>query len=119
MKSRINQSVISNFTARELSARLLNANGVPRIAIFDLDGTLHRGLCYPAWKGLSNADLSFWLSVLLWREPRRCLAYARRLMDFQQKWQPSIRAEQQGQPDWASNWIESFVNEVLAGLPFR
>ena len=118
MKYRINQSVISNFTARDLRARLLNPNGVPRIAIFDLDGTLHRGLCYPAWKGLSNADLSVWLAVLLWREPRRCLAYAKRLMNFHQKWRPTIQAEQQVQPGWTSNWIQSFVNEVLAGLPF-
>src|SRR5689334_6281759 len=82
VKSALNPAVSSALSPRRLRARLLEPPQEARVAVFDLDGTVHQGLCYPLWRGLSIVDLIglVWLRSL--RSPRSWWSLLRRLQTY-------------------------------------
>jgi phosphoserine phosphatase len=120
VKQRINRYLQSRLSSNELRDRLVNHRDRHRIAVFDLDGTLHEGLCYRLWSGLSNVDLSLWLGVLLLTEPVRYFSYARRLLAFKMRWHRIGPAQNSTSREFDSTPFEiiSFVEEVLKDLPY-
>ncbi|GEM_PF-2551252 len=52
----------SKYEPRELVDLILNTQNKNRVAIFDLDGTIHKGIWPERFSGVTNADLAFYLT---------------------------------------------------------
>ncbi len=57
----VNRKLFTRKPVDELTAILRNTDGVHQIGLYDLDGTMHRGLCPSRLKGMTNADLAIYL----------------------------------------------------------
>ena len=118
-KQKINPFILSRLNPHDLWSRLVNLKKAPQVAIFDLDGTLHKGFCYQLWKGLSNIDLSLWLGALLLKKPLQFSAYVRRLLNFKRKlYGDGLWRNHRVEYGAASGEIQKFIEEVLKGVPY-
>jgi len=66
-----------NYSVNDIAEILLNASNRKRASIFDLDGTIHRGLLPKAFYEASNADLALYLlPEIICHSPSKIIDYA-------------------------------------------
>jgi hypothetical protein len=118
MREPSTRSVRSSAPLDELRDRWSRPSPGARIAIFDLDGTVHRGVCYSRWRGLSVVDLSICLGVLLAVRPVEWFAFTKRVLRFRSSWRARRRrSDAVGVGHQVSgDDVFKFVDEVLGGL---
>src|ERR1051326_3984396 len=117
-KHQLNRFLLSRFDKRELFHRLTNFRQSTRFTFLDLDGTIHRGLCYRFWKGKSNIDLALFLNFSLLVEPVLLYSHCVRLAQFKQRIKEYPVSENALNLDQSSMDIQEFIKEVLRGLPY-
>jgi hypothetical protein len=113
----INSHLFSRFTADELRKRFTGSKDKKRIAVFDIDGTLHKGLFYPVWKGISNFDLCFFMGIFMLTRPLQYIGYVIRLLRF---WRGLDRENRRKltKSEVSPSVISGFVQSVLVNIPY-
>ncbi|MCX6709650.1 MAG: hypothetical protein NTV63_01700 [Candidatus Woesearchaeota archaeon] len=106
----------------ELSCLVMNAEKKKRIAIFDLDGTIHKGNFLSALYEASNADLAYNLFFSLFSDaPKKIPPYiingSRILYEVIAHKFSGMKNEDKNPSEFEEKLIREFSEKILYGLP--